>query len=146
MEKIRVLLVDEDNGFLSQVGEALLNDLGQGDFQAVSAGFETGPPSTLAKIVLGEIGLNPPSTTRKVFDLYLKGELFSYVITLCDPKTAARCPIFPGLTRMTSWPFRDPEKENISEEEKLTLAREIRDRLKERLESFIQNLKPGFQG
>ncbi|MCI4445326.1 MAG: arsenate reductase ArsC [Candidatus Aminicenantes bacterium] len=146
MENIKVLLVDEDNGFCSQVAEALLNYLGQGDFEAISAGFEAGPISALARKVLGEIGLTPPASTRKVFDLYLKGEIFSYVITLCDPKTAEKCPIFPGITRMTNWPFPDPEKENISEEEKLTLAREIRDRLKERLEGFCQSLKPGFQG
>ncbi|MBC7365163.1 MAG: hypothetical protein H5U07_11605 [Candidatus Aminicenantes bacterium] len=43
MEKVKVLLVNEDNGFLSQVAEALFNFLEQEDFQVVSAGFEAGP-------------------------------------------------------------------------------------------------------
>lgn len=146
MEKIRVLFVDEDNGFRSQVAEALLNHLGRGDFEAVSAGFEAGPPSPLAEKILEEMGLRPvASATKKVFDLYLKGGLFAYVITLCDPKTAERCPIFPGVTRMTNWPLPDPEKLSLSEEEKLDLARKTRDQIKDRLEMFIQNLRPGSQ-
>ncbi len=147
MEKIKVLFIDENNGFRSQVAATLLNFLGQGDFLARSAGFQAGSFSDLAARVLKEIGLdNPPVETSTVFDLYLKGELFSYVITLCDPKTSERCPIFPGITRITNWPFPDPEKENLPAEEKLELARKIRDQLKERLESFIQSLKPGLQG
>lgn len=147
MEKIKVLFVDENNGFRSQVAATLLNYLGQGDFLARSAGFQAGTFSDLAARVLKEIGLDIlPAETSAVFDLYLKGELFSYVITLCDPKTSERCPIFPGVTRITNWPFPDPEKENISEEEKIDLARKIRDQLKERLETFINSLKPGSQG
>jgi len=147
MEKIKVLFVDEDNGLGSQMAEAWLNHLGQGDFIASSAGFEAGQLSPLAVAVMREVGLDiSGKPTKSVFDLYTRGELFTYVITLCDPASAERCPIFPGVTRMTNWPFSDPTRENLPEPEKLDRVREIRDRLRERIESFIQTNRPETQG
>ncbi|MBC7349553.1 MAG: arsenate reductase ArsC [Candidatus Aminicenantes bacterium] len=147
MEKIKVLFVDEDNGLRSQMAEAWLNYLGQGDFIASSAGFEAGQLSPLAVVVMREVGLDiSGQPTKSVFDLYTRGELFTYVITLCDPASAERCPIFPGVTRMTNWPFPDPTKENLPEPEKLDRVREIRDRLRERIERFIQTNRQEIQG
>jgi len=147
MEKIKVLFVDEDNGLRSQMAEAWLNHLGQSDFIASSAGFEAGQLSPLAVAVMKEVGLDiSGQPTKSVFDLYTRGELFNYVITLCDPVSAERCPIFPGVTRMTNWSFPDPTREDLSEPEKIKRTREIRDRLKERIERFIQINRPEIQG
>lgn len=146
MDKIKVLFVDEDNGLRSPMAEAWLNYLGQGDFIASSAGFEAGQLSPLAVAAMREVGLDiSGQPTRSVFDLYMRGELFTYAITLCDPASAEHCPIFPGVTRMTNWPFPNPAKENLSELEKMDRVREIRDRLKERIERFIQTNRPETQ-
>lgn len=146
MDKIKVLFVDEDNGLRSQMAEAWLNHLGQGDFIASSAGFEAGQLSPLAVAAMREVGLEiSGQPTRSVFDLYMRGELFTYVTTLCDPASAERCPIFPGVARMTNWPFSDPVREALSRLEKMDLVREIRDRLKDRIERFIQANRPETQ-
>ncbi|MGB9906406.1 MAG: arsenate reductase ArsC [Candidatus Saccharicenans sp.] len=147
MEKIRVLFVDEDNGLRSQMAEAWLNYLGQGDFIGSSAGFEAGQLSPLAVAAMREVGLDVSAQpTKSVFDLYTRGELFAYVITLCDPASAERCPIFPGVTRMANWPFPDPTREDLSEQEKMDRVREIRDQLRDRIERFIQTNRPETQG
>jgi len=147
MEKIRVLFVCDDNSLRSPMAEAWLNHLGQGDFEAKSAGFEPAPLNPLAVLVMKEVGLDISSHEGKsVFDLYRQGELFSYVITLCDPKASERCPIFPGITRVTNWPFSDPTREELSEAEKLDRLRKLRAELRERIERFIQLNRPDAQG
>jgi arsenate reductase len=143
MEKIKVLFVCDDNSLRSQMAEAWLNQLGKVDFLAMSAGFKPGELNPLAVQVMKEAGIDiSNSKTKSVFKLYTKGELFSYVITLCDPKTAERCPIFPGVTRTTNWGYEDPSKEDIPDKEKLERIRQLRDELKERIERFIQLSRP----
>ncbi|RFT16012.1 MAG: Arsenate reductase [Candidatus Saccharicenans subterraneus] len=147
MEKIRVLFVCDDNSLRSPMAEAWLNHLGQGDFLARSAGFEPGTLNPLAVAVMQEVGLDISGhQTRSVFELYTAGELFAYVITLCDPATAERCPIFPGVTRVANWPFTDPTREEIPETEKRQKVRELRDLIRERVEKFIQMTRPDSQG
>ncbi|MCX8160820.1 MAG: arsenate reductase ArsC [Candidatus Saccharicenans sp.] len=147
MEKIKVLFVCDDNSLRSPIAEAWLNYLGQEDFLARSAGFEPGSLNPLAVAVMQEVGLDISGhKTRSVFALYTAGELFAYVITLCDPAVAERCPIFPGVARVANWPFPDPTREEIPEDEKLRRVRELRDLLRERVEKFIQMARPESQG
>ncbi len=147
MEKIRVLFVCDDNSLRSPMAEAWLNHLGQGDFMARSAGFEAGGLNPLAVEVMREVGLDISGhRTKSVFELYTAGELFAYVITLCDPAAAERCPIFPGVTRVANWPLPDPIREEIAEAEKKQKLRELRERLRERVEKFIQMTRPDNQG
>ncbi len=141
-----MLFVCDDNSLRSPMAEAWLNHLGRGDFLARSAGFEPGLLNPLAVAVMQEVGLDISGhTTRSVFELYTAGQLFSYVITLCDPEAAERCPIFPGVTRVANWPFPDPTREQLTEAEKLQKIREVRDRIRERIEKFIQMTRPDSQ-
>lgn len=143
MEKVRVLFVCDDHSLRSPMAEAWLNHLGSPDFQARSAGFEPGKLNPLAVAAMAEVGLDISAhKAASVFDLYRSGELFAFVVTLCDPAAAERCPIFPGVSRMANWPFPDPTREEIQEAEKLSRVREIRDRLRERIEQFIINNRP----
>lgn len=141
-----MLLVCDDNSLRSPMAEAWLNHLGKGDFLARSAGFEPGLLNPLAVAVMQEVGLDiSRHPARSVFELYTAGELFSYVITLCDPETAERCPIFPGVARVANWPFSDPTREQISEAEKIQKLRDLRDRIRERIEKFIEMTRPDSQ-
>lgn len=142
-----MLFVCDDNSLRSPMAETWLNHLGQGDFLAKSAGFEAGTLNPLAVEVMREVGLDISGhRTRSVFELYTAGELFAYVITLCDPAAAERCPIFPGVARVANWPFADPTREEIPEEEKRQKLRELRDLIRERVEKFIQMTRPEAQG
>jgi arsenate reductase len=124
------------------MAEAFLNRLGGDRFEAVSAGLEPGQLNPYAVRVMGEIGLEiSRNQTKDVFSLYKKGELFSYVIAVCDEASAERCPVFPGITRRIAWSIEDPSKSTGTEEEKLHAFRRIRDQIRRRIEEWIETAK-----
>ena len=138
---IRVLFVCGQNTARSQMAEAFLNSLGEGRYEAESAGLEAGPGiNPLAAAVMKEVGLDiSGNAVKKVFDLYLAGKTYHYVVAVCDKAKADRCPIFPGmLVERLDWPFDDPAALEGSEEEKLEGARRIRDLILEKVKEFIQ--------
>jgi len=142
-KKIRVLFICGQNTARSQMAEAFLNSLGEGRFEAESAGLEAGPGiNPLAAAVMKEIGLDiSGNAVKKVFDLYVAGKTYHYVVAVCDKAKADRCPIFPGmLVERLDWPFDDPASLEGSEEEQLAGARRIRDRIKEKVEAFLRDV------
>jgi len=137
MPKQKVLFVCIHNSARSQMAEAWLNHLCGDSFEAQSAGLEPGKLNPLVVEVMKEEGIDiSHKTTKAVFDLFKKGEHFSYVITVCDEASAERCPIFPGLTQRLHWSFPDPSKTTGSDQEKLEQIRLIRDAIKQKIESW----------
>ena len=99
---------------------ALLNNRCGEFFDAQSAGLEPGTLNPLAVEVLREMEIDiSKNKTQAVFDVFKSGELFAYVITVCDESEAAGCPIFPGVTTRLHWSFPDPSKFSGSLEDKL---------------------------
>jgi len=143
MDKKRVLFVCVHNSARSQMAEALLNHLAGDRFEAESAGLEPGVLNPLAVSVMKEIGIDiSQNKTKSVFDLFKRGELFSYVITVCDAASAEACPIFPGLLSKTiHWSFEDPSSFTGTLEEKLEKTRRVRDAIKEKIEEWLKELK-----
>jgi arsenate reductase len=138
MSKIKVLFVCTHNSARSQMAEAFLNSLAPGHFQAESAGLEAGKLNPFAVAVMKEAGIDiSTNKTKEVFDLYKKGQLYNYVITVCDQASAEKCPIFPGIRKMIHWSFPDPSAAKGSEEEKLKFTRKVRDAIKNRVMEFI---------
>ena len=70
--------------------------------------------------------------TQSVFDVFKAGELFAYVITVCDESSAQRCPIFPGVTKRLHWSFPDPAG--------FTGTRKIRDQIRARIEMWCDEM------
>jgi len=137
MSKQKVLFVCIHNSARSQMAEAWLNHICGDSFEAQSAGLEPGKLNPLVVEVMKEEGIDiSHKTTKAVFDLFKKGEHFSYVITVCDEASAERCPIFPGLTQRLHWSFPDPSKATGSNKEKLEQIRPIRDAIKQKIESW----------
>jgi len=141
MKKTRVLFVCVHNSARSQIAEAFLNSLAGHKFEALSAGLEPGELNPLAVEVMREVGIDiSRNKTKSVFELYQRGELFSYVITVCDAKAAERCPLFPGLlTEIINWSIDDPELFSGTLEEKLERMRRVRDTVKEKVLAFIRD-------
>jgi len=130
------------NSARSQMAEAWLNYLHGDQFEARSAGLEPGTLNPLAVKVMEEVGIDiSRKIPRKVFDFVTGGELFSYVITVCDQDGAERCPHFPGFTKRMHWNFTDPATFTGSEEEKMEKIRKIRDELKEKMEAWVEEAK-----
>jgi arsenate reductase len=135
--KKKVLFICVHNSARSQMAAALLNEKCGEFFEAESAGLEPGKLHPLAVKVLQEIGIDISNNkTRAVFDVFKSGQLFAYVISVCDESEAAGCPIFPGVTKRLHWSFPDPSKLTGSNEERLEGTREIRDQISDRIEAW----------
>src|SRR5258707_12770448 len=112
------------------MGEAFLKHYADDRFDAQSAGFEPGELNPLAVEAMAEIGIAiSQNQTKSVFHVWKSGEVFQYVIAVCDKEAAQKCPIFPGRTKRLDWPFHDPSKINGTYEQKLQKGRGIRDEI-----------------
>jgi arsenate reductase len=121
------------------MAEAFLTKLAGDKFEAVSAGLEPGRLNPLAVEVMKEAGIDiSQSKAKSVFDIYKRGELFAYVITVCDARAAQRCPIFPAVTTTLNWSFEDPASFTGTHEEKIAKTRKVRDGIREKVEAFIR--------
>ncbi|MBF0516216.1 MAG: arsenate reductase ArsC [Nitrospirae bacterium] len=139
MEK--VLFVCIHNSARSQMAEALLRRLGQGRYEAHSAGLEPGVLNPLAVAALAEIGIDiSAKKTQSVEFCINSGVTYDYVITVCDGASAERCPVFPGGGKRLHWSFDDPSGFTGTYEEKLAHTRKVRDDIQNTIEQWL--LKP----
>lgn len=139
MGKKKVLFICVHNSARSQMAESLLNHLAGDRFEAQSAGLEPGALDPCAVKVMEEIGIDISGNHAKdVFDFFKRGELFHYVIAVCDGANAERCPIFPGHAQRVHWSFDDPAALTGTDEEKLRGTREIRDQIMQKIEQWIE--------
>lgn len=137
MKKKKVLFVCVHNSARSQMAEALLNQICGGEFEAQSAGLTPGKLNPLAVEVIQEIGIDiSKKETRSVFDVWKSGQMFTYVITVCDETSAEQCPIFPGVTKRLHWSFPDPSTFEGTWEERLERTRRVRDMIRAKVEEW----------
>jgi len=130
---MKVLFLCEHNSARSQIAEAFLKQIGGEQFEVESAGLEVKPLDTLAVEVMKKICNDiSEKKTQSVFDLYKKGRLYHYVITVCDKSVSEKCPIFPNTLEQLHWPFDDPAKFTGSLKNKLEETIKIRDDIKEK--------------
>ena len=121
------------------MAEAWLNHICGDFFEAHSAGLEPGTLNPLAVKVMAEEGIDiAEKETQAVFDVFKSGQLFAYVITVCDETSAEKCPIFPGPTTRLHWTFPDPSQLQGNDVEKLDQARGIRDQIRFKIEEWYE--------
>ena len=141
MTPISVLFVCVHNSARSQMAEAYLNHLGEGRFEAESAGLEPGTLNPRVVQVMKEDGIDlSGNQTKSVFDLFKRGGLYSFMVTVCDETSAEKCPIFPGVGQRLHWSFEDPSSLSGTEDQKLERTRKIRDEIKRKVKSWIDGL------
>jgi arsenate reductase (thioredoxin) len=137
MKKTKVLFVCVHNSARSQMAEAWLNFLYGDRFEAQSAGLEPGRLNPLVVAAMVEAGLDiSQNKTKSVFDFFKRGELFSWVITVCDESAAERCPLFPGMVKRLHWSFPDPSRLTGTAEEKMAAIRKIRDAIRDTVKAW----------
>ena len=137
----RVLFVCVHNSGRSQMSEAFLKHYAGDRFDAQSAGLEPGELNPLVVEAMAEIGIDiSQNKTKSVFDIWKSGELFQYVISVCDEESAEKCPIFPGPTTRVHWSFHDPSKVTGSYEQKMQKVREIRDGIASKIQDWLASL------
>jgi len=141
--KKRVLFICVHNSARSQMAEAWLNHTCGEFFEAQSAGLEPGTLNPLAVQVMAEAGIDISNKkTQAVFDVFKSGQLFAYVVTVCDETSAEKCPIFPGPATRLHWTFPDPSQVQGSEGEKLEQVRVMRDEIRGQIEQWCDEVCP----
>ena len=139
--KQKVLFICVHNSARSQMAEAFLKEICGDYFEVHSAGLEPGRLNPLAVEAMREIGIDiSQNQTQSVFDVFKSGELFAYVITVCDESSADSCPIFAGVTQRLHWSFPDPAALTGTAEERLAGTRKIRDQIRARLEMWCDEI------
>lgn len=135
--KKSVLFVCIHNSARSQIAEAFLKDICDDEFEVQSAGLEPGKLNPIVVEAMQEIGIDiSGNPTKAVWDFIKSGKTFTYVITVCDETSAERCPIFPGITTRLHWSFPDPSGFPGTHEEKLIKTREVRDTIRQKIETW----------
>jgi arsenate reductase len=139
--KTKVLFVCVHNSGRSQMAQAFLERMAGDRFEVASAGFEPTPINPLVVEVMAEVGIDLSRRgSQGVFDLYKRGRLYDYVITVCDDSREKQCPIFPGVTHRLHWPFPDPAAVPGGQAEKLAAVRAIRDQVRARVAAWLEHM------
>ncbi|MGB9455585.1 MAG: arsenate reductase ArsC [Bryobacteraceae bacterium] len=130
-----ILVLCTGNSARSQMGEGLFRAEGGEGFEVFSAGTNPTSVRPEAIAVMKEIGIDISGYRSKSVDEFL-GKSFDYVVTVCD-NARDNCPVFPGATKRIHWNLEDPASVQGTEEERLAAFRQVRDRLRERVKSFV---------
>jgi arsenate reductase len=121
------------------MAEALLNKLGEGKFEAFSAGLEKGKLNPFAVEALKEEGIDITGKETRVVDEYITERThFDYVITVCDETSGERCPLFPGGAKRLHWNFEDPSSFKGSDEEKLAFTVKVKNEIKDKIAGWVK--------
>ncbi len=107
------------------------------NIESYSAGIEKHGLNPYAAKVMQEVGVDISSQYSKLLD-DLGEHIFDYVITVCD-SASEQCPIFRGKGRIMHQAFPDPPSlaENVnSEDEILAIYRQVRDEIKDFIQTF----------
>jgi len=138
--KITVLFLCTGNSCRSQIAEAWLRRLGGDRFTVYSAGLEPHGVNPFTIKVMEESGFDIREHRSKHLEEYIGKVNFNYLITVCG-NADERCPVFPGMGRRLHWPFEDPAAFKGSEEEKITLFRTVRDQIKRKIQTWLDDVE-----
>ena len=101
----RVLFLCTENSARSQMAEALLHHLSNGQIEAYSAGSHPTHVHPLALQVLEEQGISTEGLRSKSIEEFT-GQSFDVIVTVCD-RVRESCPTFPGDPECIHWSFAD---------------------------------------
>jgi protein-tyrosine-phosphatase len=108
-KSVRVLFLCTSNSARSQMAEAHLRHLGQGQVEVFSAG--SSPAAQIhpeAVRAIARLGADMSRHVPKHLDQF-RGQSFDRIIVLCDPEQEV-CPPFPGSSQVITWTTPDPVK------------------------------------
>jgi len=118
------------------MAEGLWNELGNGDWQAFSAGSNpAGYVHPLAVAAMKEVGVDLTHARSKNL-AEIQDQPFDLVVTVCDNAMKA-CPVFPGAKQILHWPFDDPAAAVGADEEKMPVFRSVRDQIRRRISEYL---------
>jgi protein-tyrosine-phosphatase/DNA-binding transcriptional ArsR family regulator len=136
-----VLFICSGNSARSIFAEALLRDLGQGKFQAFSAG--TRPNTRLNPFALEILQRNGHDTaklrSKHISEFQAPGSIvMDFVFTVCDTAAAEECPPWPGQPITGHWGLPDPVKAAGTDAEKALVFAQTYAALRRRIAAFVE--------
>ena len=132
----RVLILCTGNSCRSQMAEALWESLGNGEWEAESAGSKpSGYVHPLAILAMQELDVDISSNESKSLEP-LRDEPFDLVVTVCD-NAKESCPTLPNAERLLHWPFDDPADAVGDDEEKMVVFRRVRDEIQDQIRNYL---------
>ena len=134
-EKPTVLVLCTGNSCRSHIAEGLLRAASKDAFNVASAGSKpAGFVHPLAIAAMAEVGIDISGHTSKHLNEFLSKSIET-VITVCGNAEQV-CPVFPGQVNRHHWPFPDPAHAMGTEEERMAIFREVRDRMRAVFEAY----------
>ncbi len=133
----KVLVLCTGNSCRSVMAEALINQLGQGKYQAFSAGSQpAGYVHPKSIKTLERHGIDAGRPYSKSWDEFIDQQL-NLVVTVCDSAANESCPLFPGNPKKLHWSTPDPAKAEGTEAQIEAAFDEAFNMLKNRIESEL---------
>ncbi|MBA4343578.1 MAG: protein-tyrosine-phosphatase [Methylibium sp.] len=135
-----VLFVCTGNSARSILAEALLNQMGQGQFQAWSAGSHpTGVVNPLTLQTLQRLQLPSGNCRSKSWGEFAGPDApeLDFVFTVCDQAAGEACPVWPGQPISAHWGLPDPAAVQGSDEQRSQAFMNTAVALKRRIELML---------
>jgi arsenate reductase len=135
-----VLFLCTGNSARSIMAEAILNKLGDGKFQAFSAGSR--PKGELHPLALNELtrlGYPTGGLSSKSWTAFATRHAprMDFIFTVCDNAAGETCPVWPGHPATAHWGIEDPaavEGPEIAREQAFVMAARY---LRNRIAAFV---------
>lgn len=135
-----VLFLCRGNAARSIMAESILNRLGQGRFNAYSAGSHpAGEVHPYTKDLLQQFNYPVDSLKSKDWAEFAADGApeMSFVFTVCDVTAGEVCPVWPGQPMTAHWGFPDPVAFEGSEPEKRAFFAQIYGQIETRISIFV---------
>lgn len=135
-----VLFICTGNSARSILAEALLNQLGHGQFKAYSAGsFPAGKVNPYTIELLQRWEMDTSTLRSKSWDEFAApgAPQMDFVFTVCDQAAGEICPVWPGQPILAHWGAPDPAKAEGSHEQVLQEFRNVALLLRKRIELML---------
>ena len=136
-----VLFICSGNSARSIFAEALLRDLGNGKFQAFSAGTRPGTAlNPFALEILKRNGHDVSGLRSKHISEFQQPDspVMDFVFTVCDTAAAEECPPWPGQPITGHWGLPDPVKASGTDAEKALVFAQTYAALRRRIMAFVE--------
>jgi protein-tyrosine-phosphatase len=135
-----VLFLCTHNSARSIIAEAILNRLGQGKFNAFSAGSQpSGKVHPFALQMLKGLNYDTSFARSKAWDEFAApgAPQMDFVFTVCDNAANEACPVWPGQPMSAHWGVPDPSAAEGNDAERHFAFAETYRMLNNRISIFI---------
>lgn len=139
-KQFNVLFLCTGNSARSIMAECILRRLGQGRFNAFSAGSHpAGQVNRYALDLLHKLNHSTDGLRSKDWEEFAQpgAPEMDFVFTVCDRAAGEVCPVWPGQPMTAHWGFPDPAHFQGTEVEKRALFADVYGQIHNRLSIFV---------